>query len=263
MPEEVRQKLFPQFTEFIKSKPNDIIPLLISGIKNAKIVDTVKVRDVEYNVLENSSVWNSFAITHMLTGNFRKAKIILEAMQEAGTSDSATLTNYAAVLLNEMLATHKLHEENFKTAKECTYKAFVFDVPKRSELYKGVLMPAFKNLALIRNIESEHYLNKEEHFASFIIGWISIEMSLMRIWSKFLEILKYSQGKRQDMMNWDIQLIVEILSMAKVIPPELKNDLDNLREIRNRLVHGTQLDPTIGEIKRCLNLGRQLIPILQ
>jgi hypothetical protein len=263
MPEELKQKLFHNLDEFASSKPIDIIPLLISGIKNSKIEHTDKVENIVFNRLEYSNVWNSLAITYMMLGNLGKAKVILRTMMDNKASDSSTITNYGAVLLNEMLAEHKIHKENFAIAKELTFKAFMFDVPKKDLLYKGVLMPAFKNLVFIRNIESEDFFNRGDLFTSFILGWISVEMSLLRIWSKFLEMMKYSNGKRSDMIRWDIQLIIEILSMAKVIHPKIKDTLDTLRETRNRLVHGTELEPTKGEVEGCISIGRALIPILQ
>jgi hypothetical protein len=263
MPEDLKQRIFPDLDDFLRTKPTDIIPLLLSNIKKTKIEHTAKVRDLVYNRLKYSDIWNDIAITYMKLKNFGKAKAILEAMLDAKASDSSTITNYGAVLLNEMLDKHKLHPENFKTAKDLTFKAFVFDVPKKGLLFKGVLMPAFKNLVLIRNIESEDFLNKGELFTSFVLGWISVEMSLLRIWSRFLEMMKYSNGKRQDMMGWDVKLIIEILSMAKIIPPEIRNALDRLRETRNRLIHGTELVPTEGEVRGCIHVGRMLIPILQ
>lgn len=262
MPKEPREKLFPDLPEFKKSKPKDLLHLFIPNIERAKIEHTDEIKGFKYNRLENSNLWNGFAITYMNLGKLEKAKVILKTMLDVGASDSSTLTNYGAVLLNKMLAIHRLDEKNFKIAKEYTFRAFVFDVPKKKLLYKGVLMPAFKNLVLIRNIESEHFLNRKEHFTSFILGWISIEMSLLRIWSKFLEKLGYGEGKREDMIRWDIKLIMEILSMANVIQPKIKSILDTLRETRNRLVHGTQLDPTEGQIRSCINVGRLLIPIL-
>lgn len=262
-PRELKRKLFPNLTEFAKSRPTDIVPLLVSGIRTAKIVKTDKVKNIDYNRLEHSGYWNRLAILYMSNGRFGKAKAVFEAMLAVGASDSSTITNYGAVLLNEMIAADKFDEENFTVAKEHTYRAFSFDVPKKGLLYKGVLMPAFKNLVIIRNIEAEHFFNKGDLFTSFILGWISIEMSLLRIWSRFLELLKYSEGKREDMIRWDIGLIIEVLSIVKVVMPDMKNYLESLRGIRNSLVHGTQIYPTKGEIKRCIEVGRMLVPLLQ
>ncbi len=270
--EAIKLAIFPDLETFLGSNPTDILSLVSSGIRQDKIVPGKRVEDVDYDHLENSKIWNDLAIIYMSKGNLEKAERILRETIEAGARDSSTITNYGAVLLNRMIAVHVMDEESFKIAKEHTFRAFKFDVPKRGELYKGVLMPAFKNLVLMRNIEAEHFLNKGDLFTSFILGWISVEMSLLRIWSRLHEIAQLSDTKRKKMMLWDIALVIEILSMGKLaipgqmvdlIPSNLRDLLDTLRETRNRLIHGSQIEPTRGEVEQCIHLGRQLIPILQ
>ena len=51
--EDDKQKIFPNYNEFINSNPNSIIPLILDGIGNDKLIDDKKIRNKKYNRLEN------------------------------------------------------------------------------------------------------------------------------------------------------------------------------------------------------------------
>lgn len=63
--------------------------------------------------------------------DFANAKRILECMQKAGASDSLTITNYAAALLNEMMDKNKIVLKTLTQAKDLTFKAVKLDAPRK------------------------------------------------------------------------------------------------------------------------------------
>jgi len=251
------------FLKVIKSDSEGSLSYVISSIKASKVVETKKVENVEYKTVENSEAWNGFAIAYLNKKDFANAKNILESMLSAGASDSLTINNYAAVLLNEMIEKNSIIEKVLSHAKELTFKALKFDVRKKGELIEGASRPPFKNLVLIRNIEAEVFLKKRDFFTAFVLAWISVEMSLTRIWFRFLKDQGYGKKKRQWFADWDIAFVIESLSMLGIIDPHIKNDLDCLRTLRNDVIHGILPYPEEGQISRCIKLGRELIPILQ
>ena len=179
-------------------------------------------------------------------------------MLEAGASDSRTLNNYAISLLNPMIDSGVVYPKKLDIVKKFIVKAFNFDVPKRNKLIEGALAPAFKNFILIRSIESDLFLQKGELFTSFLLGWISIEMSLIRMWLQYLRDKKFSNEKRQSLAKWDISIITEALFMVGILDQQIKDDIDCLRGFRNDVVHGILVHPEKGQIERCMKLGSDL-----
>lgn len=251
------------FLESIKTDPEGSLAYVLKTISTSRIIDTKRVDNTEYKALENSDAWNGFAIAYLMNKDFANAKRILECMQKAGASDSLTITNYAAALLNEMMDKNKIVLKTLTQAKDLTFKAVKLDAPRKGELIEGALRPPFKNLVLIRNVEAESFLKRGDLFTAFILAWISVEMSLTRIWFKYLKDKGYGKKKRLWFADWDIVFIIEHLHMLGVINQQLKNDLDCLRAIRNDVIHGAIPYPERGQISRCIRLGRSLIPILQ
>lgn len=251
------------FLKSIETDPKGWLSYVLSNIKTSRVIESKKIENIEYKTLENSDAWNGFAIACLMKKDFVNAKKILEGLQTAGASDSLTITNYAASLLNEMLEEGKMIRKVLAQARELTFKALKFDAPRRGELIEGALKPPFKNLVLIRNIEAEIFLKKKDYFTAFILAWISVEMSLSRIWFKFLKDRGYGKDKREWFANWDTAFIIETLSMLGVVDPKMKSDLDCLRTLRNNVIHGIMPHPDKGQVCRCIKLGRALIPILQ
>lgn len=250
------------FVAQVKSNP-DLLSSLVLSIQKASIIRTDKVENIKYKMLDNSEAWNGFAIAFMNEKDYASAKKLFECMQSAGASDASTTTNYAAVLMNEMIEEGKIVEKTLNQAKDLTFKALKFYVRGKGELIEGALKPPFKNLVLIRNLEAELFLRKKDFFTAYVLAWISVEMSLTRIWLQFLKNQKRGKKKRKWFADWDIAFVIEALFMLGIINPELKNDLDCLRQLRNDVIHGTLAYPEEGQISRCIKLGRALIPILQ
>jgi hypothetical protein len=250
------------FVTKVKSNP-DLLSSLVLSVDNSSIIRTDKVENIEYKTLDHSEAWNGFAIAFMNNKDYTSAKKLLSCIQSAGASDASTTTNYAAVLMNEMVEKGKIVEKTLNQARDLTFRALKFYVRGKGELIEGALTPPFKNLVLIRNLEAELFLQKQDFFTAYILAWISVEMSLTRIWLQFLKNQKRGRKKRKWFADWDIAFIIEALFLLGIVKPKLKNDLDCQRQLRNEVIHGLRAYPEEGQISRCIELGRALIPILQ
>jgi hypothetical protein len=112
-------------------------------------------------------------------------------------------------------------------------------------------------------MEAGIYLRNKETFTAFVLAWMSIEMSIYRIWYKFLKNLHSSKEKIDSLMKWRFESIAEACYLAKVDPEfmPLKPDLDTLRGIRNCLLHGDIIQVTTGHAARCIEIADKLTHI--
>lgn len=139
-------------------------------------------------------------------------------------------------------------------AKDMILKAYNEDV-KHQKLHKAALMPAYKNLSLILIWEAKIFFDKKECFPSFLMGWVSVELSLMRIWFKTLLERNYSDNKIKWLGRLDIGVIIESLYLVDKLTDEEKTDIDTLRGRRNDIIHATGATPTEGESRRVIDLA--------
>ena len=263
--DEDKKRLFPNYEEFIKSESRDILPLLKMGIRNDEIIEGKNYRGVRYNTIHFSNMWNNVGILYMNNKMYEKGRDVYSTLIDVGVYDSSTITNYAAVIMRGMLEKHVIEESDepdFEYVKKLLYDAFIFDVEaKPRKKADAVLLPAYKNLIYVRNIESELYYNKKLYFISFILGWISVEMSLIRI---FCRIMKHQKGEkiiREKLSMLNIQTILDILYGFKIITKELYTEINSINKERNKLIHGSEIEPTPGLTKQVIDLGRKLIPL--
>lgn len=263
--DEDKQRLFPNYEEFIMSEPEDVMPLLKMGIRNDIIIEGKNYRGVGYNTIHFSKVWNNTGLLYMNNKMYEKGRDVYSTLIGVGVYDSSTITNYAAVIMASMLEKHVIEESDepdFEYVKKLLHDAFIFDVEaKPRQKADAVLLPAYKNLIYVRNIESELYLNKELYFASFILGWISVEMSLIRIFCRIMKQQKGEKKIREKLSMLNIQTILDILYGFKIITKDLYTEINGIIKERNKLIHGSELKPTPGLTRQVINLGRKLIPL--
>lgn len=139
-------------------------------------------------------------------------------------------------------------------AKDMILKAYNEDI-KHQKLHQAALMPAYKNLSLILIWEARIFYDKKEFFPSFLMAWISVELSLMRMWFRILVKRKYSNTKMKWLGRLDIGIIAEVLHLVNELTEKEKTDIDNLRGRRNDMIHATGATPTEGETSRVVDLA--------
>jgi hypothetical protein len=142
-------------------------------------------------------------------------------------------------------------------AKDMVLKAYNEDV-EHQKLHQAVLMPAYRNLSLILIWEARIFYDKTEFFSSFLMAWISVELSLMRIWFKALVKRGYSNTKISWLGRLDIGIVIEALYLLAKLTDQEKTDIDCLRGRRNDVIHATGATPTEGETRRIIDLALSL-----
>lgn len=267
LPEDVLERVFPLYPEYLEREPETLFPLINSGIVLATIVESSTHRGFTYNKLSDNDIWNSIAMMYEYNKEYEKAKMIFEKMIEQGASDSATLNNFAAVLLNQLINKGNIEdkdEEQFFRARDYMYKAFIFDAQGRPKnILHAANAPAYRNIIIFRNIESELYYNKGDLFTSFVIGWISVEMNLNRIWCRYLNNQNEDNNLKEKLLRYNAEEVIDHLYLHKIIDKPLRDDINKYRSLRNDLVHGTAIDVTNGDVQNIIQLGRRLYPIYQ
>lgn len=228
------------------------------------IVRGIGGREIPVRQLEHSEFFIILANSYAKKRRFSEAIGLFDAMFERGCNESTMLNDYGATLLNQMMAEGVIDKGKLDLARKLIFKAFEFDKKVAENWYT---YPAYKNLCYLRDIEAIYYYNQNEDFAAFVLGWMSIEMTVRRIWFQFIKnkIPNVSKGKIESLMRWDIDSIIETLFLGKVDEAfkQIKSHLDTLRGIRNNLLHGKIDNPTHGNAKLCVDVAYKLIPILQ
>jgi hypothetical protein len=170
-----------------------------------------------------------------------------------------------------MLADKSANKKRLDLARKLIFKAYAFDTKVSADCYT---YPAYNNSCFLRAMEAIYYNEQKDSFAAFVLGWMSIEMTLYRIWHQFLK-LKSVDGI-DDLMRWNLDTIIKVLSLAEVdenlkyTKADLNNlksliigSLRNLRKTRDRLLHGKIDNPTSGQSTQCVNTALKLVPLFQ
>ena len=259
---------------FLENKDDHAFVELLSAIPEAQIVkEKVKAKGdntIEVAKLENSEFLIYLANSYSEMKMFDKAIQLFEQIEKRGSNESTMLNDYGAVLLRQMLFSKNISKQKWEFARQLIFRAFEFDKRVSKDCYK---FPAYKNLCFLRAVEANYYLQQNDSFAAFVLAWMSIEMTLYRIWRQYLQ-LKGSK-KIDELSRWDSDAIIEMLYIANIdndLPntkrdieglKSLKPHLDTLRGERNHLLHGDKDNPTDGQAKHCAEIALAMVPLFQ
>jgi pentatricopeptide repeat protein len=252
----------------IQNRGKEDLSLYLSAVEEENL-QTVTVegrgdKEIPVKQLEHSNFFVILANSYASLGWFNEALGLFEAMVARGSNESTVLNDYGATLLNQMMTVKIIDKEKLDVARKLIFEAFKFDKEVSKDFYA---YPAYRNLCYLRDIEAIRYYNQNEDFTAFVLSWMSIEMTILRIWFQFIKnrMPDVSKEKVDKLMRWDIEPIVETLFLGQVDGSfkEIKRDLDTLRGIRNDLLHGKIDNPTHGNAKLCIDVAYRIIPILQ
>jgi hypothetical protein len=214
----------------------------------------------------NSAIFLTIAEMLINQGKFKEGEDVFKKLLEIAPEDTTTLNNYGVMIINEQLVLYskkeKLCKERIEESWKLISKAAIID---RILFDKPMQFPAYKNLCLLRAVEAAYYLEEKHCLPAFLLSWMSIEMSLHRIWQITLEEIGYFKSKIESFERWNIDTVIETLFMSKCDPEflKLKTPLDILRGHRNDLLHGRIFDITIGTARFSIQTAFNLIPIKQ
>ncbi len=238
---------------------------IIKGYIKGKGDATIEVSKLEHSDLL-IFLANSFSKVNM----FDKAIELFEQLEKRGSNESTMLNDYGAALLEQMASSKSFDKKKWERARQLIFKAFNFDKKVSKDCYK---FPAYKNLSLLRAVEASYYLQQNDSFAAFILAWMSIEMTLYRIWRQYLQLK--NSTKVDELSRWDTDAIIEMLHIGNIeddlpatkkdieILKQLKPQLDTLRGVRNHLLHGDIDNPTDGQANHCTKIARSMVQLFQ
>lgn len=240
---------------------------LISVVKDDTITEIPlrrKYKDkATLNRIQNADIIVGLANLLVERRHFAEAEEIFREILARTPYETTALNDYGLLLLKngrEVNGSIIITKENLELAKTKIFLATEIDRCLHEDPH---LMPAYKNICFTRYIEASIFLNNKEAFTAFVLAWMSIEMSIYRIWYKFLKNFPSSKEKVDSLMKWNIEPILETCYLAHVNPElsVLKTDLDTLRGIRNGLLHGNINDVTLGHAERCIKIAQRVSSI--
>ena len=199
-------------------------------------------------------------------GHLQEAEEVFKLILKRTPCDTTALNDYGVLVIDELIGEYKkgvkISKERLAVARKQIYDATIID---RHLHQDPRLLPAYKNLCLLRIVEAISYLNEKETFTAFVLSWMSIEMTLYRIWYKLSKENYEGKSKIDSLERWNIDTIIEVLYINKIDPEfcALKPELDSLKGFRNDLLHGRMLEITEGQARHSIEVAQRLIPIKQ
>lgn len=258
----------------LENKDDAKCSALVSAVHEEQIIkENVKTRSnntIEINRLEHSEFLIYLANSYSEAMMHDKAIELFEQMEKKGCTESTMLNDYGRALLRQMLFSKTYDREKWDHARQLIFKAFDFDKKVSKDCYK---FPAYKNLSFLRAVEASYYLQQNDPFTAFVLAWVSIEMTLYRIWRQYLQLK--NSNKIDDLSRWNSDAIIEMLYIGNVendltatkkdfeALKALKPRLDTLKGVRNHLLHGENDNPTNGEARSCTEIALKIVPFFQ
>ena len=236
-------------------KEDEILTLTPEGKAKGRVV---------FRRLRHSPFFNGLAVRYSQKGWFEEAESIFKEILRITPNDVDTNLNYGATISEKILNLYNkgkgIDKRLLEKGRLFIFKAFRYDLKVHDDWR---IKPAYKDLCYVRAIEAMYYYHTNELFTAFVLGWMSIEMSLYRIWFQFIP--KETKARMDELMSWSTEYVIETLFLSDVHNTfkNIKKDLDTLKGTRNHLLHGEIEKPTIGEVRRCINTAMKLLSILQ
>ncbi|MCW4018675.1 MAG: hypothetical protein NWF00_08390 [Candidatus Bathyarchaeota archaeon] len=203
--------------------------------------------------LENSDDLIKIATLMGSLGYMKEAQEVFDAMLFRTPLDTTALNNYAYVLLHEIIQSKGNYDKSkILIAQNKISKAATIDKVLNENF---LILSTYKNLCLSRVVEAEYYAQIKAYLPAFLVAWLSIEMSIRRIYYQHLKEKQYGKDKLFSLKSLD--LITEILYLNKCDSKFVnsKEVLESLYGLRNQLIHGTIFEVSEGQAKNCIELA--------
>ena len=243
-----------KFDSFLGSIREDtIIPV---QFETAKTIDRLK----------NADMYVSIGSYLALKGHMKEGEEVFKTILTSTPNDTSALNDYGTIILNELLANYRANKQWDRKRLEFAWKQISKAATLDKEIHdEPLLLPAYENLCFLRAVEAAYYVQNEQNLTAFVMAWMSIEMTIYRIWYAYLKENDYSKTKRDKLKGWKLSSIIELLFLSKCNPDfmKIKNDLDTLKGLRDDLLHGKSFEIPEGQTRRCIEVALDIVNIKQ
>jgi len=247
---------------FRRGKLDSLITAIKEDTVNPEQYETAKSIDR----LQKADFYVPIATFMGLKGYMKESEEVFRTILSITPNDTSALNDYGFVILSELTRIYNSNKQWDRQRIDYAWKQISKAAVLDKEIHdEPLLLPAYKNLCFLRAVEATYYIQEKQIMTAFVMAWMSIEMTIYRIWYTHLKENTYSKGKMNSLKKWKIDTIIELLFLCKCDQEfvKLKDDLDTLKGLRNDLLHGTIFEITEGHAKRCVDVALQLIPIKQ
>jgi len=113
-----------------------------------------------------------------------------------------------------------------------------------------------KRISLLCLLEAHTHMHNAEYAQCVLMGWVVAERIIETVWEMFLKERDIS-GKREqkllDSNSWNLDRILEALSIVGKLPDNIYREAMEVKRKRNSIVHGGQ-QASGQEAKQCMDL---------
>ncbi len=221
----------------------------------------------------SNSLFFSMSLLGGLTGGFgfiRVGELELDRVASFDESDSSSLRREGTIVTARNFLTaypelRETFEKDLTGQVNWVYPSMIIDIAV--DLAQEILRSTYRDRIL-----DYYYAYSSNQLgdwtSSFLLSWFSVESLLYERTEKYLQSLSVKKETVDAMMNWGIAHLITYLKTetsagrlpgrtnSDVLKPKAIDDIDDLRKIRNRIVHEGKA-PTESDAGRCLEVARR------
>lgn len=106
--------------------------------------------------------------------------------------------------------------------------------------------------------ESYTHMINHQHNSAFTLAWTIIESWISKQWISYLRSKNLSANNIHKLEDWNIDALIQSLSLSGHIKQNVKNALDTLRMKRNKIIHRGQFAKR-KDVERCIRLAFEFL----
>lgn len=107
---------------------------------------------------------------------------------------------------------------------------------------------------------ANNYVRDGKYKKSFLFDWLIIERYLRNKWEMYFDMKPLAKYRKKKLKNWNIDNLLEELSLTENIDQKTYEDISSLKEIRNSLYH-KEAEVSNKDAIKCHEISELLIRI--
>lgn len=105
---------------------------------------------------------------------------------------------------------------------------------------------------------ASHYVRERKFQESFLFDWLIIERYLRTKWDFYLENKGIDKNRKKRLKGWNINNVLEALSINAIIDLQTYEDISSLKDLRNSLYHkGTDISD--NDAVKCHEIAEKIV----